>query len=130
MSHPPSEINLGDWESLTSNINEIAPYLTLSGVWEGDDVDADEDRVMRVLQEKSAVVKVSGHNSNTVRNEYRWKESVKERLIDYHNQMDKLPCGHRSHIYNIDDDGFGCKYCEEIDGESPTYSKETVKECL
>jgi hypothetical protein len=129
MTAPPSELTTGDWESLTAKINELAPYLTLSGTWYGDAVDANEDRLIRVLQEKSAIIKVEGHHTNEVRNKYQWKEGVKERLKEYYQSMDTLPCGHRSHIFNTED-GLSCKYCKQINDEEPIYTKETVKECL
>jgi protein-disulfide isomerase len=72
---------------------------------------------------------VEGHNTNEIRNKYEWKGNVRERLREYHKSMDTLPCGHRAHVYNTSN-GYSCKYCKEINGELPTWDKDTLQQCL
>jgi len=49
-----------------------------------------------------------------VRIQYQWVESARKHFLEYLDNLDTLPCGHRHHIPNSSDDPDGiisCKFC-------------------
>jgi len=97
--------------------------LHYEGEWSLDreELDAKEDRyICRKLMFVGAVKVVNRRTDEY--NKYRWKEGVRERLIEYLESLETLPCGHRLHIKHTEN-GYDCKYCDE----DRSYAEKTIK---
>jgi hypothetical protein len=131
----------GGLETLKKNLDKLRPYLQASGRWTIRDVHGENPDNHRrahgvlLLKNQGAVRIVDrkhlGNGDGSI-NVYRWKEDVKQHLLDYLDRMDSLPCDdtHRVHIYNdpqTPDGKLGCKHCA-AEGNHPEYSQEFIRE--
>jgi hypothetical protein len=121
----------GEWEKLRPRIHEIRQLFDLEGTWKAKDTPLDNPHgTLETLKMHGAVKTITkeipepGQTPVCV---YQWREDVKQKLKDHWKKLDKLPCGHRAHIYNHPErEGFSCKYCEDW----PKYDRETIEQCL
>lgn len=130
---------------LRNRIDEIKPLLQLDGEWTHADVEGMHRYAIIMLSRTGAIEKVdtrlverqtpSREDRNvdkTNMHVWEWDEQIKNWLISYYSEQDKLPCDHRAHVCNPRDmDGYSCQYCrEDEDREMPVFDKQTVKNCL
>jgi hypothetical protein len=115
----------GQMRKLKTSIHKYEEILEEDGIIEASDFEC-SFRQPQWLKKYGALKvheKVDNDNgSYYVR--YKWRPKVRERLLEYREKMNKLPCGHRWHIYNPpNSELMGCKHCDA------TFSKETVRQC-
>jgi len=83
--------------------------------------------VIKKLQAIGAVRRVGQRrqeykNCSNLVYEWAWEPAVVEKLREYVEDRDQLPCGHRAHVHHHDD-GYGCQYCDE----QRDFTRETVE---
>jgi len=143
MSHTTRTLAVGQLEQLQNNIERLEPLFQAGPeeTWTAREIEGDNKAIMGSLRfacRTGAIQKVgkvqldredgSGHSD--IRNQYEWRTAVREDLIEYLQDRNELPCGHKAHVFNHRDvEGLSCKYCIE-EGRKPQYDKETVRECL
>jgi hypothetical protein len=125
MIAPPSQLRY-----LKSIIDKIGPVIEQDGRFDIDDLEHMEQpqHVLRDLKASGVIECVDDRfheESNRYVNIWRWDETVRQALVDYRQEMNKFPCGHKSHIHNARDvDGYTCKHC------GAEYSEVEVKKYL
>lgn len=65
-------------------------------------------------------------------NKYQWDPRIRQKLLEYRERMNKLPCGHRAHLWNsreVPEGKLSCKVCAE-NGDYPEFDKEVVREVI
>jgi hypothetical protein len=125
-------------EQLRCRINKVKPFLEMDGTWYFSDVGVDNESHADVLQmmiDSGALIivgRVRYDDESKAKNEYRWDQDIKEVLKRYWDSLEKLPCGHRAHIYHdrdLPDDTYGCRFCDNM-GIEQRYSREVIKEAM
>jgi len=109
---------------LKRNIHKFEHLLDFDGEWTlgRDECDAEADRyVVRKLTLNGALKVVSKNPADY--HKYEWRQDAQERLQEYRESLDTLPCGHRVHIVHKDNGTYGCKYCNE----EREYSRDFIK---
>jgi len=138
-------MTVGAFTSLRYRITEIAPLFNVEygerfTVRDIDGVGNREiSQVLKHARSHGAVRVVDtmryertdkSKTKNRPLNVWQWDADVRKRLEDYWENSNKLPCGHKAHIYNDpENEELGCRWCAE-EGEHPEYSKERVRELL
>jgi hypothetical protein len=82
------------------------------------------------IKQVETVGRIDKFDKQRQRTKWAWKKDYRETILEWLQDRNELPCGHRSHIHNPKEvDGLSCKYCREK-GREPIYSKSVVKEAL
>jgi len=87
-----------------------------------EDLDGDYEKTqsrLMMLNRSNAVTIIGedkvkrGHNRHKYINIYAWNPDVQDRLQDYHEELDELPCSCRPHVPpETDENGlYICKHC-------------------
>jgi len=114
-------------------IHEIEPLLdyqrfTLAKLdFDGKDANDFRSPIRKCI--KAGVLRKIGreHYEGKARHRYEWADGAREHLQTHLEQLDKLPCGHRTHIPCSTDDPDGiisCKFC------GTEYDEERFKEMV
>jgi len=138
-------MTVGAFTSLRYRIVELAPLFEVEygGRFTVRDIDGVGNRkisqvlkharshgAVRVVDTKRYERTDKSKTKSRPLNVWQWDADVRQRLEEYWEDSNKLPCGHKAHIYNDRaNEQLGCRYCAEEDTH-PEYSQELVKELL
>jgi len=125
----------GKMSALRNRIDDIEPYL-YEQRFVSKEIDDGDRHTPRYLKRQGAIFVVdtiyreNSKGKQRAHNLYEWVEPVRQKLIDYYENRDVLPCGHRPHIWNAPAfDGLMCQVCMDH-GIRTSVDKETVRELL
>jgi hypothetical protein len=131
-----NEPGLANLQRLRKNFHTIKPFLEMDGEWTVVDADVPDGREsdgLALLHRAGAIEDVGKHSysrdgagGRTV-NVWVWDERYKERLQEYQDGLDVLPCGHHWHVCNPPDvAGYSCRHCPPDD--KPEYTRDEIEE--
>lgn len=125
----------GTMKALRNRVDEFADYLEHRR-FVAEDVQEDDRHTPRYLKNQGAIFVVKQEYRTTENgkqrphNLYEWNEDVRQELLDYYENRDTFPCGHRPHIWNPKGfDGLMCQHCMERGTRTPI-DKELAKDLL
>jgi len=126
-------------QTVRKNAHEFEHFLELDQPFTIRDSELCQDefhRRVRRLKHCYAVENVGERLEEDSRGRERWvveyelTEKARQE-IELALEQDTLPCGHRAHVCNPPEvDGLSCKYCRELNDETPVYTKAEVRELL
>lgn len=129
----------GTLEQLKNRIHEIEPLLDVKGEFTSMDISemGASKECIRFLSETEVLEQVGKRRPAGDETDHRhliivweWNEYYRKELVEYAEQLDRLPCGHRVHIHNpreTPEDIYSCKHCMD-DGKVPEFSKQQLLE--
>lgn len=130
----------GELDKLQAKLHRYEPILEQSGRFRARDIDQSQlsenvGGVLEFLVHHNGIRIVDHVHDDGDRTKYciyEWRKDVRDCLLEYSEGQDRLPCGHRVHIYNdpnVPTNKLGCRYCADS-GKHIELSKERVRELL